>query len=331
LDVLFLVAGLVLLVTGAQALVTNASKLASSLGVSELAIGLTVVAFGTSAPELAVNLGAALGGNTGLAFGNVVGSNIANIGLVVGLCALVRPLLIEEAVVRREIPMMLLASAAALILGMDGGQGGVESYDRSDGLMLLLLFSVFLYYTSIEFMTTDGSPAPGAGASAVSDALRPEEAAEGTSPNRRRLLLLAAAGLVALVAGAEFTVWGAVSLAESLGVSKAVIGLTIVAVGTSLPELATSLVATWKGQTSLAIGNVVGSNIFNLLFVLGATAVVHPVELPADFGRSDLVVMALFGFALIPIARISEARVPRAAGFGLIVAYGAFVSWRLMG
>jgi cation:H+ antiporter len=318
-DLFLLALGMALLVAGGRAIVSGASQLASALGISELAIGLTVVAFGTSAPELAVNGLAALRGNTAIAFGNVVGSNIANIALVVGLSAMVRPVVIESAIVSREIPMMLLATIATVILGLDRIRGETEVYDRADGAMLLLLFSVFLYYSISEVIGKRR-------ADPLVEAATQHSPAGGGAVGRNALL--AVVGLGILVVGAQLTVSHAVSLAEALGVPRVVIALTVIAVGTSLPELATSLVAASKGHTSLALGNVVGSNIFNLLFVLGTTAAIRPVEVPSLGGDADLAVLGAFSLALLLLALRREARIGRGAGAGLGVGYLAYVVWR---
>ncbi len=313
--------GLVLLVVGGRTLVAGASQLARALGVSELIVGLTVVAFGTSAPELAVNTLAAVRGDASIAFGNVVGSNIANVALVVGLSALLRTLVIESAIVSREIPMMLLATAAALILGLDRIRGAAESYDRADGLMLLLLFSVFLYYTVSEVMASH----------------RVDRFAEEAGHLPGRLVrevgrpgLQTVVGFGVLLLGAQLTVAHAVALAEALRVPGPVIGLTLVALGTSLPELATSLVATWKGQTSLAVGNIVGSNIFNLLMVLGTTAVIRHVDLPQPRGDADLLALAAFSVVLLPLGLGSGGRIERWKGSVLVGAYLGYLSWRVL-
>jgi cation:H+ antiporter len=322
-DAVVLVVGIALLLGGAHAMVGGASKLAGALGVSELAIGLTVVAFGTSAPELAVNVLAALGGNSEIAFGNLVGSNIANVALVMALAATVRPLLIESVIVSREIPMMLLATAAGLLLGLDRIRGMPEAYDRSDGLILLLLFSVFLYY-SISEVIAKRSRDPLA--EAATDQMQSAESwAAG------RAAFLAATGLGILLAGAQLTVSSAVALAEALEISSELIGFTVIAVGTSLPELVTCLVATSKGQTSLAVGTVVGSNIFNLLFILGVTAVIHPVEVPVAGGAIDLAALAVFSALLLPLSRSRGSRVVRREGAVLLAAYLAYLAWRLWG
>jgi cation:H+ antiporter len=323
LDGAFLALGLTLLVAGGRGLVAAASRLADSLGVSQLTIGLTVVAFGTSAPELAVNSLAAVRGNVDLAFGNVVGSNIANVALVIGLSALVRPLPIESILISREIPMMLLATAAALVLGFDRIRGAPEFYDRSDGVIFLLLFSVFLYY-SISGILARWRDDPIADAAA-------RKFHPGSFWTAGRASLLAAVGLASLLLGAQLTVSHAVSLAEALDVPRVVIALTIVAIGTSLPELATSLVAAWNGQTGLAVGNVVGSNIFNLLFILGATAAIQPVPVPEAGGAWDLAALAVFSAALLPLMRAAGSRIDRKHGLALIAGYLAYMTWRLSG
>jgi len=322
-DSLLLAVGMALLVAGGRFLVAGASQLAGTLGVSELTVGLTVVAFGTSAPELAVNTLAALEGSADIAFGNVIGSNIANIGLVIGLCAMLRPLLIDSLILRRELPMMLLATSAALILGLDRIRGESEAYDRADGVIFLLLFSVFLYYSIAEIVRGRRQD-PMAEAAA-------ESAHRDRFWNAGKAALLAAAGLVLLLGGAELTVAHASALAEELGVPRAVIGLTIIALGTSLPELATSLVATWNGQTDLAVGNVVGSNIFNLLFILGATSVIRLVEVPVEAGSTDLAAMAAFSLALLLLARAQGSLIVRSQGAVLVAAYLGYMAWRVVG
>jgi len=317
LDLIGLAAGLVLLVAGGRGLVSGAGGLARDLGVSPLVIGLTVVAFGTSAPELAVNAIAAMRGSGEVAFGNLVGSNLANIGLVVGAAAIVRPLTIQSIVITREIPMMLLASLAALVMAMDGLRGDATlEFDRSDALLLFLFFGVFLYYT-------------------VGDTLRsrPQDTFVDQLEKRRlrrfhslgTQLALILGGLVGLTAGGHLTVEGAVGIAEALEIPKSIIGLTVIAVGTSLPELSTSIIAARRGETDLAVGNIVGSNIFNLLFVLGVSAAIHPVPVP-DGGLLDLsaaVVMA--GMLWIVCSAYGGRRVTHAEGWLLIASYVGYV------
>jgi cation:H+ antiporter len=279
-------------------------------------VGLTVVSFGTSAPELAVNLTAALRGSGELSFGNVIGSNLANIGLVVGLAAMLRPLDVQAVVIRRELPMMLLATAVVFVFALDAALAGGASprYERGEGIVLLLLLSVFVYYTAVDVFRQRESRrgratlAPGSWSGPVS-------------------LLVATTGLLALVVGARFTVEGAVGIARAAGVSEAVIGLTLIAIGTSLPELAASVIAAWRGQAEIAIGNVIGSNLFNLLLVLGATAAVRPIPVPAG-GVADLAVLCLLSALLWRVCATQQRRIIRAEGGLLLILYVAYLSVR---
>jgi len=317
-NLLLLLFGLILLLAGGDALVRGAAALARQHGISPLVVGLTVVAFGTSSPELAVNVTAALRGSGGLSFGNVIGSNLANIGLVVGLAALLRPLHIQTSVVRRELPMMLLATAVAFVFALDSlfAGGALSRYERGDGIVLLLLLSVFIYYTAVDVFRQRESGqgevglAPGGWSVPIS-------------------LALVAVGLVGLLAGARFTVDGAEGVARALGVSEAVIGLSLVAIGTSLPELAASLVAAWRGQTGIAIGNVIGSNLFNLLLVLGTTATIRPIPVPPG-GYVDLSVLALLSVLFWVVCATRERFIIRAEGALLLTMYMLYLCGRLL-
>ncbi len=318
---LFLLAiGITLLLGGGEFMVRGASALARAVGVSALIIGLTVVAFGTSAPELAVNLTAAWNGNGEISFGNVIGSNIANIGLIVGVAALIKPLEIHGTVIRRELPMMLLGTAAAVIMGLDDVlRGTPPAYDRADGLVLLLLFCIFIHYTASEVLRQRASNHD----PLLDDA---EAMAGGGDGQVGRNLLLTLAGLAALVVGAQITVDAAVALARAFGVPQVFIGLTVVAVGTSLPELVTSVVATYRGQTDIAVGNVVGSNIFNLLLILGLSATTRTVPVPAS-GRTDLMVLAGLSLLLLPFTISHNRHVVRWEGAVLLTLYLAYTAW----
>jgi len=307
---LLLAAGLAMLRGGGNLLVRGASGIARSLNVSPLVIGLTVVAFGTSAPELVGNIAALIRGNDGLAFGNVIGSNISNTGLILGLTALVSPLRVTGMVIVREIPMMILVALVAVITGIDGVfTAAADSFSRPDGLILLLLLVVFIFYN-------------------VKDALRrrSEEEylvqVEEHIPSRPKesmsiggIMVLAGLGLLA--AGGKLAVTGAVGLASALGVSDGLIGLTVIAVGTSLPELATSMIAALKNEPELAVGNVVGSNIINLSLILGLVCTVSPVDVPAG-GRLDLVAMLLFSLILLPVSLTSRRKITRIEGAALL-------------
>ncbi len=319
-DFLLLLVGLSLLLGGGETVVRGATSLARAMGVSPLVIGLTVVAFGTSAPELAVNVIAAWRDRPAISFGNIIGSNLANIGLIVGLTAMIRPIVIQGVVIRRELPMMLLATAAAVVMALDGYlRTGAGFYDRSDGLLLLLLFGVFLYYTVGDFVRQRAQN----GSSEIG----------GPSPPPASLrflvgpMLLTIGGLVALVFGGGLTVEAAERLAHSLGVPDEIIGLTILAVGTSLPELAASVVASLRGHVELAIGNVVGSNIFNLLLVMGITSVVRPVEVPA-VGGYDLALLSVLSCMLMGVAVTYARQIVRTEAVLLLLLYLSYIIWR---
>lgn len=297
-DFLITIAGLTLLVGGGDTMVRGASALATRFGVSPLAIGLTVVAFGTSAPELFVNVTAAWQGHTELSFGNILGSNMANIGLIIAITALFRPLHIHNVVVSREVPMMLLATLIAAVLGLDGFlKGQPNGFDRGDGAVLLLLFSIFAYYTLRDLVRQRR------------DDSRTFPASSTTTPPGYSFMVSAAlsiAGIAGLAAGGAVTVHGAEGLARAWGVSEAIIGLTLVAVGTSLPELVASVMASLRGHPDMAVGNVVGSNIFNLLIVLGTTATMRDIPVP-EGGVSDLALVICLS-TLLWVTSISQGR-----------------------
>ncbi len=273
-----LAGGFILLVWGADRLVAGASALARNLGVSPLIIGLTIVAFGTSAPELVVSGVAAYRGNPGLAVGNAIGSNIANIGLILGLTAVVYPLRVESETLKREYPLLMLIMIASLIMAAD------LIFDSTEG-WLLLTGLVALIIWMIRFGLRRGT----------GDPLADEFAAEiPTDMPTRYAVLWLIVGLIVLPISSMFLVDGAIFIARSLEVSEAVIGLTIVAFGTSLPELAAALTSALREEDDLAIGNVIGSNMFNILGVLGIAAVIHPVDVDILILKRDFPVMFLF-------------------------------------
>ncbi len=255
--------GFVLVIKGADLFVNAATALARRLGVSDLVIGLTVVAFGTSLPELAVNVAASVQGTAGITIGNIVGSNIANILLILGMSGLVFPLAVTKGTTWKEIPLSLLAAILVGILANDRfiDHGPASVLTRIDGLVFLCFFAIFLYYSVSIARRIEG----------VEKSLPPE----ATGLHRAGLLM--GIGFVALIVGSKWVVNGAVKLALSLNVSETTVGLTIVAVGTSLPELATSVMAAYRKNPDIAVGNVVGSNIFNIFFVLGVSALIRPV------------------------------------------------------
>lgn len=285
---LMFVLGLAALVVGAEVLVRGASRLAVSWGISPLVVGLTVVAFGTSAPEMAVSVGAALAGSSDLAIGNVVGSNIANVMLILGLSALIAPLLVHEQIIRQEIPIMIGASLVVVAMALDGSIGRVES---------ALLFAGVIAYT--VFLVVQSRRA----SKDAEDEFASEIPTSTWDRHWGVQALLVVGGLGLLVLGADWLVGAAVVFAKVLGVSDLVIGLTVVAVGTSMPEIATSLIAALRGQRDIAVGNVVGSNIFNLLAVLGASGLVSVggLTVPDAARNFDLWVMLAVAFACLPI------------------------------
>ena len=326
LDLLMLAGGIALLVCGGEWLVRGAVAIARMLGVPPLIVGLTVVAFGTSTPELVVNLLAAWRGNPEVGFGNVVGSNIANIGLLLGLVACYRVLTVHQGVVAREIPMMLLGTLAVIVLAEDRlltGRG-VDRFDRDDGIVLLLLFAVFLYYLLGDALRSR-TAAPSAPMTSEPRTPPGDDAAASTAIGAGRATLLVLGGLLCLIVGGQLTVMGATGLARSFGVPEVVVALTLVAVGTSLPELVTSFIAARRNQTDIAIANIVGSNIYNLLFVFGLTATIRPVTLPAG-GIVDLLVMAGFAVVLLPMA-ITGKRLGRGEAVALLLSYAGYIAW----
>ncbi len=290
-DTAMIVAGFVVLVVGADWLVKGASRMALSVGITPLVVGLTVVAFGTSAPELAVSITSALGGEADLAVGNVVGSNIANVLLILGVSALVAPLVVHQQLVRLDVPIMLGASVLFYVLAADG------RLTLWDGL--LLSGSVIAY---VVFLIMESRREKNPMVLAEYDALSEEAQAPHSMVANLAWLLV---GMVGLVAGSQLLVKGAVSIATTLGVSELIIGLTVLAIGTSLPELATSVVAAMKGERDIAVGNVVGSNIFNILSVLGfaTLAAVGDVPVSADALRIDIPVMLAVALLCLPIFR----------------------------
>ena len=306
--------GFFLLIKGADILIDGAVSIARRLNISDLVIGMTVVAFGTSAPELFVNITAAIRGNSDLAIGNILGSNIANTLLVLGVASVIRPLAVTKGTVWREIPFSLLAAIVFAFLANDQflDQNNSSIISRTDGLVLLCFFSVFLYYA---FTTTNGS-----------DSMADQVPSKTHGPLSAGLLLVG--GLIGLCLGGRWIVGGAVTIASQIGLSESVVGLSIVAVGTSLPELATSTLAAHKGRANIAVGNIVGSNIFNIFFVLGITASIKP--LPFSKENNIDVLMTIFTGLLLFIFMFSgkKARVDRWEGALAVIVYAAYIAYR---
>ena len=289
-DLAVLIFGIVVLYFGAEWLVRGASRLASSLGVSPIVVGLTVVSLGTSAPELVVCLVAALQGNPGLAIGNVMGSNLANIGLILGLTSLVHPLEVKHRVVWREMPIMLLITFSIYPIAFDG------VLNWTDGLMLLVVLLAYLVWVFRSGHREEIKSSPGPSDSIAT----PERAVSLLNPKDIGQVAL---GSAFLVLGGYCIVKGAVEVASALGVSEVIIGLTVVAIGTSLPELATSMVAAMRQEVDIAVGNIIGSNIFNLTAILGTTALVRPIMIPETVLSRELAGVVFMSLLLLPILR----------------------------
>jgi cation:H+ antiporter len=313
-----LVIGLVALVGGAEWLVKGAASIASRLGIAPVVIGLTVVAFGTSAPELAVSVGASLTGSADLAFGNVVGSNIANVLLILGASALVGGLAVQQRIVQIDVPLVLVASFAVLLMALDNRIG------RIDGALLftgVIVYTVWLIRGSRKER-----------ADIIEEYQESVDELEGAVVDRPVLMQVGylVVGLLGLLLGSQLLVTSATDIAASLGVSDLVIGLTVVSIGTSLPELATSLLAAFRGQRDIAVGNVVGSNLFNLLSVLGATAVVSGDVPVGDASlRLDLPVMLAATIVLVPIFW-NGFEIRRWEGGVLLAFYAVFVGYLVL-
>lgn len=280
LNIFFLVLGLLVLVKGADWLVEGATVLAKKKNISDLAIGLTIVAFGTSAPELVVNVVAAFEGHEDIVFGNVIGSNNFNLFFILGVAGLISPLVVQSSTVWKEIPISLIAAILLFFLVNSFFSEEKQMLSRLDGIVLLIIFSFFLYYVYSQMRSIPAAK---------------EEVVVNFS--MMKISGLVVGGLLGLVIGGRLVVENATSMAVSLGVSQQIVGLTIVAAGTSLPELATSVVAAFKKNNDIAVGNIVGSNIFNLLFILGLSAVIRPIGFNPLF-NNDLYLL-FFGTLLL--------------------------------
>ena len=311
LDIVFIVAGFVFLIKGADWLVGGASGLAKKHNVSDLVIGLTIVAFGTSAPELVVNLIASVDKHSDIVFGNIIGRNNFNLFFILGTVALIFPVTVQRSMIRKEIPFSLVITVLVLVLSnaVLGQKENVLS--RFEGMALLVLFAAFIYYTFRQ--------------SAVDNDVEKIEMKQMTTLKIWALIVI---GLSLLVAGGRMVVTGAENIALDLGISEKIIALTIVAAGTSLPELVTSVVAASKKNSDIAIGNVIGSNIFNLLFILPVSAVIHPVSYATTFNREMLLLIGGTIIVILYMFAGKRYKVDRWEGallLGVFLAYTIFL------
>ena len=320
---ILLLVGLLLLLAGGTSLVKGASAIATHYGISPLVIGLTVVAFGTSSPELVVNIVGAFRGETELAFGNVTGSNLANIGLVLATAAIFRPLTIEGQIVRRELPLLLLGTTILLIMALDRPLSGLDPVlTRSDGLILLLIFSIFVYMTISDFLFQKRQDRLMENILEMEEML-PKPIARGVMVNWMFVL----AGIIALTAGGQLTIIHGAELAEIMGVEQVIIGMVVVAIGTSMPEFVTSIIAALNKESDLCVGNVVGSNIFNGLVVLPIAALVRPLPIP-DGGLLDVAMSLVFAAVIILVFFFGKAHMNRKVGAALLLGYLAYMIMR---
>jgi len=303
-------AGLVVLYFGAEGTLHGAVGIATRMGVSQLVIGLTLVAFGTSCPELSLDISAAIQGNADLAFGDLVGSNIANVGLILGVGAIVYPLRVQMRLLRAEVPIAISTSLLVLAVAMDG------VISRQDGIIMLAAFVLFVGY-SYRAARQESAKVQ----------RQIEETVEDHSSVGKSAGVIVV-GLIGLVVGAQLMVYAAVEGAQLLGISPLIVGLTIVALGTSLPELATSIVAARRKEGDIVVGNVIGSNIFNMLLVLAIVAIICPVNVATESLRVDLPVMIAFVAVLLPIM-VRGMIVTRAEGILLVIVYFGFLGWQV--
>lgn len=306
LSIILLVVGFVMLVKGADWFVDAAAGIASRFGIPQLVIGLTIVAMGTSAPEAAVSITAATAGNAGITIGNIVGSNILNVLIILGLTATITTVAVQKSTVKWEMPFMHIITIVLVVLGFTGGKIVLW-----EGIVLWGLFLVYLGY--LFKMAINGSD---------------EEEQEELLPLWKQLLLLAVGG-VAIVVGSDVTVENATAIAEILGMDDRLIGLTIVAFGTSLPELVTSVTAARKGKADIAIGNIVGSNVFNILFVVGTTALITPVVFEKGFLVDSAI--ALGAGLILWFGVMKEYKLKRPVGIAMLIAYAAYFVYLLNG
>ena len=315
LPVIFVVTGLILLFRSAEYFVDSSASLARYLGMSPLLIGMIIIGFGTSLPEMLVSVQSAFGGNAGIALGNAYGSNIANIGLIVGIAAVVSPLAVHSGILKRELPFLALTTFLTVYFIRD------LTINRLEALILLVIFSITLGWTIFQ------------GRKKSSDSLYAdmEQAIPLVSINIRKTVILLSASLLLLISSSRMLVWGAVEIAQKLGVSDLIIGLTIVAIGTSLPELASSVMAARKGEHDLALGNILGSNLFNTLAVVGLAGTIHPLNADKKILYRDMPVMGLLTLMLFIMSYGfgKPGRINRFEGIILITSYLVYILYLL--
>lgn len=309
-EYLLLILGFLFLIKGADLFVGGASSIAKHLKMPPILIGLTIVAFGTSAPEAAVSINAALNGANEIALGNVIGSNVFNFLLVIGIASLITPLGVQKLTIVKEFPFVILATGVLLVMTVDSffEESAYNVISRSDGLILLFLFSIFIYYL-------------------VEMALLTKEDYNDHSPSDSILMSIikSGMGIIAIIIGSEWAVKSSSEIAISFGMSESLVGLTIVAIGTSLPELVTSVVAAVKKENDIAMGNVIGSNLFNIFFVLGLSSVINPIQVNSAINLDMLFLLAIT--LITYVFSISKKRISRFEGFSLSAFYVMYLTF----
>lgn len=306
----WLIVGFVLLIKGADYFVEGSSAVAKKFHVPSMIIGLTIVAMGTSAPECAVSIAAALKGSNEIAISNVIGSNIFNLIVVCGVCALLCPLTIDKKTLKAEFPMSILAGILLYVFGADflyRGKDAVNTLGRLDGIIFLILFAGFLFWMIMS----------------AKKARAESESEESSDMSSLKCLIFVVGGLIAIIIGGDLVVDSASSIAAAFGLSQTLIGLTIVAVGTSLPELVTSLVAARKGEVDMALGNVIGSNIFNILLVLGVSASIHPILVPSN-SLIDLILLTVMSL-IVYVFAATKKKIGKVEGGFMVLMYIAYM------
>jgi cation:H+ antiporter len=328
LNLALVVGGLIGLFFGGEWLVKGAARLASSFGVPALIVGLTVVAWGTSAPELVVNINAALQGSTGFALGNILGSNIVNVGLTLGIMALIIPITVDWQLIRREIPIMIITACIMFLLSLDG------EISQGDGILLVLGFLFFnvlmLFYVAQERRKIEPAITEYCEEENLIDESVGEKGDFVATAQVNRIFEIGriAVGLALLILGSNWTIEGGTAVARTLGVSDFIIGLTLIAVGTSLPELSTALVAAMRKEGDIALGNIIGSNIANILAILGVTAAIQPIAVPANLMLFEMPV--LIGFSLVVLVFAFDRIIRRVEAGLLTVAYIGFIAFSVL-
>lgn len=309
-NILLLIIGFIALIKGADIFVDGASSTAQNFKVSKMLIGLTIVAFGTSAPEFAVSMNALASGNSDMVLGNVIGSNILNILLILGVAAIIKPIAVKDNTVKKELPLVLLVSTLLVVLFLDTifGGGDINQITRSDGVVIILFFSVFLYYL-------------------ITLAKQKRTSKEDEEPPKFKLgksLLFVLLGLAAIIIGSDLVVDSASNIATALGISERIISLTVIAFGTSLPELVTTIVSAKKGEQDLLVGNIIGSNIFNICLVLGVPAVIFGGIAESSFQILDLVMLILSALLLYIFSKTSKQKISRIEGAAMLAVFAVY-------